>query len=340
MFTAIDLFAGCGGLTSGLKMSGFDVKAAVEIDDFAAANYSLNHPNTMMINTDICKVQPKFLLTHTNMQQSELDLLVCCPPCQGFSAIRTLNRRRRIIDKRNWLIDEIVRFTEEINPKVLMLENVPQLLSYSRYADFKHKIKKLSYCITDSVVDVANYGIPQRRKRLVFMASRLGDIQIAPHSNIKSNVRQTIGHLENPIKSIDPIHNILEYRSERIKNLIKLIPHNGGSRSSLPKELVLACHTTNDGFYDVYGRMSWDDVAPTITCGCINPSKGRFLHPDQDRAISLREAALLQTFPDDYQFILSKGKYAVAALIGNAIPPLFAKIQAKYIIEHIQKFNN
>ena len=191
-----------------------------------------------------------------------------------------------------------------------------------------------------ALLDVADFGVPQRRKRLVVLASRVGTMtQLQPVSTRKT-VRDAIAGLPHTERSDDPLHNLGEARSERIRRLIGSIPKNGGSRSDLPKHLTLRCHANTDGYYDVYGRMAWDDVAPTITGGCINPSKGRFLHPEEDRAITLREAALLQSFPLDYAFSLERGKYAAAEMIGNALPPAFSRIQAEAIKSHLKSVDS
>lgn len=144
-------------------------------------------------------------------------------------------------------------------------------------------------------------------------------------------VRDTIGALAKAGRSGDPLHDCPETRGPRVLNLLVRVPKDGGSRSDLGSENQLACHQRCDGFKDVYGRMSWDDVAPTITSGCVNPSKGRFVHPDQNRSITLREAAMLQGFPRSYKFSLRRGKFAAAEMIGNALPPEFVKRHALQI---------
>jgi DNA (cytosine-5)-methyltransferase 1 len=155
----------------------------------------------------------------------------------------------------------------------------------------------------------------------------------------KRSVRDAIGHLPRPGSSGDPLHDVSEKRSEKVKRLIASIPKNGGSRRDLGRKRQLRCHTDCDGFNDVYGRMAWDEVAPTITGGCVNPSKGRFLHPTQNRSITLREAALLQGFPADYYFSLERGKFAAAQMIGNAFPPPFVRPHAIIIRRHVTAKN-
>jgi DNA (cytosine-5)-methyltransferase 1 len=337
LHTAIDLFSGCGGLTQGLRDAGFSVGVAVEIDALAAETYSANHPEVRLFNADIREITATQIMDACGLAKGELDLLASCPPCQGFSRIRLNNKKERMDDPRNRLIDEVLRLVSEICPKVVMLENVPNLSRYTRYLEFKRKLRKLGYEISEQILDVADFEVPQRRKRLVVFASRVG--RFSPLTTIGKikTVRDTIGEFPFEILDNDPLHNLGEQRSERILRLIKAIPKDGGSRTALPVDLTLNCHKNREGFYDVYGRMRWDDVAPTITGGCINPSKGRFLHPVEDRAITLREAALLQSFPFNYIFSLRRGKYAVAKMIGNALPPLFSRIQAEAIKNHLSE---
>ncbi|MBL83351.1 DNA cytosine methyltransferase [Marinobacter sp. TBZ242] len=332
---AVDLFSGCGGLTQGLRDAGFSVEAAVELDPLAAETYAANHPAVRLFNEDIRSLSSIDLLNACGLKKGELDLLAGCPPCQGFSRMRLNNKKRRMSDPRNRLIDEVLRLVRDVFPKAIMLENVPNLARYSRFLKFKSELRKLGYKVTDEVLDVADFGVPQRRRRLVLLASREGALNHPQPVSQRTTVRSVIEELPVHVLEKDVLHNLPEKRSERVQQLIRAIPKDGGSRSSLSPELALKCHTKHDGYYDVYGRMSWDDVSPTITGGCINPSKGRFLHPTEDRAISLREAAMLQSFPPEYTFSLRRGKYAAAEMIGNALPPLFSRLQAEVIRDHL-----
>jgi DNA (cytosine-5)-methyltransferase 1 len=340
ILTAIDLFSGCGGLTQGLKDAEFSVLAAVEIAPIPAETYKANHPEVKLFRSDIRTLTIDTLFEALVLSPGELDLLAGCPPCQGFSRIRNNNRSDRMDDPRNRLIDEVLRLISGLLPKVVMLENVPDLARYTRYLKFKRALRRLGYVISEAVLDVANFGVPQRRKRLVFLASRLGSILHPMPTDLRTTVRDAIGNLPPTHLSNDPLHNYAETRTERIRTLISAIPKDGGSRNSLSPRFTLRCHNKSDGFRDVYGRMRWDDVAPTITGGCVNPSKGRFLHPAEDRAITLREAALLQSFPSTYIFSLSRGKYVAAEMVGNALPPAFSKLQAEAIKSHIDQSTN
>lgn len=340
-FTAIDLFCGAGGLTLGLKNAGFRVIAGVEINPIAAETYRTNHPNISLYERDIRKLTADELLCQLDLKPGDLDLLAGCPPCQGFSTQRTRNKTVAIVDERNDLIFEFLRVVEITLPKTIMLENVPGLAKDWRISKLRDKLAALGYVIDEhfaQVKNAADFGVPQRRRRLLVKASRLGIISNPKPTQRKATVRTAFSQLPAPGNSGDPLHDIKEIRGEKVKKIISLVPKDGGSRSEIPKEYWLECHKKNDaGYKDVYGRMSWDDVAPTITGGCNNPSKGRFIHPDQDRAITLREAATLQTFPDNYFFSMAKGKEAVALMIGNALPPEFIKQHATAYVSHLQE---
>lgn len=334
---AIDLFSGCGGLTTGLKLAGFNVIGAVELDLKARETYSLNHPDIPLIGSDIRALQTNKVKKVLALKKGELDLLAGCPPCQGFSTLRNKNRSTHAADGRNDLIEEFERFTIDLLPKLVMMENVAGLATYSKFLNFIRTLKDLGYALDYKVLDVSNFGVPQRRKRLILSANRLGQAAMAnPNDYHKVNVRDAIGRLPTAGQSGDPLHDLPTLkRTLRIQTLIEAIPKNGGSRHNLPAHLQLKCHKNISGFNDVYGRMRWDDVSPTITSGCTNPSKGRFLHPTEDRAITLREAALLQGFPSDYKFNVAHGKEAISLMIGNALPPGFICAHSKAMAKEI-----
>lgn len=326
--SAIDLFSGCGGLSEGLAQAGFRSVAAVEFNPYAAATYELNHPDVAVIEEDIVSLHPRAIRFALGLKRGALDLLAGCPPCQGYSTLRTLNGGKQNRDGRNGLVRQVLRFAKEFLPKAVMLENVPGLDGKAALRDLEAGLLELSYKVRIEVKNTKNYGVPQRRKRLILLAGRGFDIPFAPEDHHPMTVRDAIADLPPAGRSGDPLHDLPERRSEKVRKLISRIPKDGGSRRSLPAEDQLACHRRCNGFKDVYGRMAWDAPAPTITGGCFNPSKGRFLHPDEDRCITLREAALLQSFPADYKFDLSAGKEAVALMIGNALPPEFIRRHA------------
>ncbi len=334
--TAIDLFSGCGGLTTGLKLAGFRVVAAVECEPGALEAYEANHADVDHIYPqDIREMTGRQMLEDLELERGQLDLLAGCPPCQGFSRMRTLNRGEAVDDPRNDLVCEYLRLAAELLPRALMFENVPGLADDSRYQDLLRAIRDLGYTPSDEVHDAADFGVPQRRRRLIMLAVRGSRVAMptALATDERPTVRKVIEGLPRPGMSGDPAHDVTEARRPEIAELIRLIPQDGGSRTDLGPEHELDCHKQCDGFYDVYGRMRWDDVSPTITSGFVNPSKGRFLHPQQDRCVTPREAALLQTFPPDYVFPIARGKYPVATMIGNAFPPELARRHAGAIAE-------
>ncbi len=333
--TAVDLFCGCGGLTLGLKRAGFLVLGAVDNDPLCIETYRANHPEVSVWEVDIRKLSVAAVMRALGLRKGMLDLLAGCPPCQGFSTIRTRNGSRRVEDPRNDLLFEFQRFVKKLRPKLVMMENVPGLARDRRFAKFCDNLRRMGYQCSDRVLDAADYGVPQRRRRLILLAGLDGVPAFARRARYRRTVRDAIGGLLNPERTGDQLHSLPETRSSRIIDLIRRIPKNGGSRTSLSKKEQLACHRAFDGFKDVYGRMSWDRVAPTITGGCINPSKGRFLHPTADRAITLREASLLQTFPRRYRFSLREGKYRTAEMIGNALPPEFVRRHASALSGHL-----
>jgi len=334
--TAVDLFAGCGGLTHGLKAAGFRVLAAVENDGKAAEAYRANHPEAVMYEADIGLVNPRVLMRGLALRKGSLDLLAGCPPCQGFSSMRTLNGSRVVVDEKNELVFAFLNFALAMRPKTVLMENVPALARDSRLTRVQGELERAGYKCRVKVLDAADYGVPQRRRRMLLTASRMGAIEPPDPVEERKTVRDAIEALPQPGLSGDPLHDLPVRRSSSVLDMIRMIPKDGGSRSDLGPERQLACHRRCNGFKDVYGRMKWDDVAPTITSGCINPSKGRFLHPEEDRAITLREAALLQGFSPDYQFPVHRGRYPLAELIGNAIPAEFVRRQAEALLRRLE----
>ncbi|RRG00565.1 MAG: DNA cytosine methyltransferase [Lactobacillus sp.] len=326
--SAIDLFSGCGGLSEGLKQARIKVKYAVELDSKIAAIYQINHPKTTMINSDI-----KSIPDDSFLNMGRIDIVAGCPPCQGFTQMNRNNKRLAYNDARNELILEYLRVIKLISPEFIMMENVPEIVHYDKFNNMLDSLYTLGYHLDYKVVNVKNFGIPQSRKRLVLIGSKSYSVKFPIKSlNKIETVRDCIGKLPNPSNSSDPIHRIHSNHTPRIQEIIELIPKNGGNRKDLPEKYWLECHKKNNiGYSDVYGRMYWDKPSPTITGGCLSPSKGRFLHPEQNRSISVREASLLQTFPIDYKFNEKYSKSLLAQMIGNAIPPAFAKIQGEYI---------
>jgi len=336
--TAIDLFSGAGGLTQGLKQAGFTVVGAVESVPTYAESYRMNHPKTNLKESDITKIEPADYMNELGLKVGELDLLAGCPPCQGYSTIGTRNRGKRN-DPRNELVYEVLRFAIAFQPKTIMMENVPALNNDDRLKRLVSKLEKLGYKVDHKVLKMSNYGVPQARRRMIMLASRFDNIEVVKQEldeDKMKTVREAIAFLPPKGDSNDPLHDATDNRSDKVKTRIAMIPKDGGSRSDLGEENQLECHKRTSGFRDVYGRMAWDKPSPTITGGCNNPSKGRFLHPEENRVITLREAALLQTFPPDYKFSFKSGKTGVAMMIGNALPPTFIEFHARKLLKHLE----
>lgn len=333
-YLAIDLFSGVGGLTAGMHRAGFKTEMAFELDELASKAYNLNHKKTKVITQDIRKVDIEEVKQQLNGQT--IHLLAGCPPCQGFSSMRRLNKQKSARDDRNRLVLEYLRFVKELQPLTIMMENVPGLINYYLFKKVVKELREIGYNPVVEILNVKDYGVPQNRKRLIMVGSRLGPLKVAEPINKKFTVRRTIGIMPLPEETDDPLHKIFPEHTPEIYQLIKDIPHNGGSRKDLGKDRQLKCHQKeNVGFNDVYGRLRWDDYSTTITGGCLNPSKGRFLHPEQDRCISAREAALLQSFPKKYKFPVDAPRSSIALMIGNALPPRFSYYQSKNIKQHI-----
>ncbi|NVO33097.1 DNA cytosine methyltransferase [Hymenobacter lapidiphilus] len=342
---AIDLFCGCGGLTEGLRNAGYEVIGAVDNEPIAVKSYRINHPDVYVWEADIKTMEGGEVRRKLKLKVGELDLLAGCPPCQGFSRLTTRNGSidtGKLRRSKNELLFEFLRFVKALRPKAIMLENVPGLYDDSRLRRFLKSLGKLGYhCEFEDVVRVLNvaaYGVPQRRRRLILMTSLGGPVSFAEPLEQRLTVRKTIDKLLPAGCSGDPLHDLPEKRTAAMMERIRATKADGGSRADLPAELQPECHRQQTGFKDVYGRMKWDDVSPTMTGGCHNPSKGRFLHPVEHRAITLREAALFQSFPPNYHFCLDRGKESVALMIGNALPPVFIEAHAVHISEALRRY--
>jgi DNA (cytosine-5)-methyltransferase 1 len=337
---AADLFSGCGGLTTGLKKAGFSVIAAIDNHRHSVETYRANHPGVHVWRRNIAYISALQFKRELKLKTGQLDLLAGCPPCQAFSSIRTLNGNRVLRDANKDLLFEFLRFIKALKPKTIMIENVPGLAADRRVVRFCCLLARLGYQSEVRILDAGQYGVPQRRRRMILLATRaaMSWIRFGRRARRLRTVRDCIWALPKAGKSGDLLHDFPENRSASMLKRIKMTPQNGGSRTDLPARFRLPCHRKCNGFKDVYGRMSWNRVAPTITTGCFNPSKGRFLHPRANRAITLREAALLQSFPKRYRFDVSKGKCAVASMIGNALPPEFIRRHALMVRRHLSYF--
>lgn len=351
--TAIDLFAGGGGLTVGLKRAGFHVKAAVEMETHACATYRANHPEVRLLERDITSVSGKELLDIAG--PGGVDLLAGCPPCQGYTSLNKYG----VDDPRNQLVLEISRLAAALKPRAIMMENVPGLTikGKSQYETLLADLTVLGYRMENStkVLQVADYGVPQERRRLVILAGRGFDIELPNPTHSKdgkdglprwSSVEDAIGGDKGigapltlseakkrrnlPLSDWHVVRDLSEQNRQRIAAAVP-----GESWASIPEHLRPECHQGKYvGFTNVYGRMEWGQPSPTITGGCTTFSKGRFGHPVEDRTISVREAAMLQTFPRYYRFDVPYMDH-VCNMIGNALPCDFAEALAKQCYDAI-----
>ncbi len=318
--TAVDLFSGAGGATSGYKLAGVRVVAAVDSDARACDSYELNHPEVRLIRRNIHRVaatEVKRLLGRRT-----LDILTACSPCTSYSTMRMGKSDPR--DKDLALV--VLRFARVLKPRAVVLENVPQLCDDERFERLRGGLEQLGYEVWFDTIDAASYGVPQRRRRLLLIA-QLG---APPLSLPKARVQRTVNMAIRRLDLRDTLHRSRDL-PEKVLARIRAVPLRGGSRSALPKRLRLACHDRirRSAATNVYGRMRSNQPSPTLTTRCTTPSCGRFVHPRANRPITLREAACLQTFPRRYQFAGTRGE--VERQIGNALPAELARRIALHV---------
>ena len=336
----VDLFCGCGGLTKGLRDAGIQVLKGIDMDASVMETYERNNPGSTFVKGDVRHIMADSIMDGISRRERFL-LLAGCAPCQPFSK-HVMGSKR---DGRRSLIRSMSALVEKILPEYVMVENVPKFgnSSNAHHAYFIRVLKRNGYCIDEGVVNAADYGVPQMRRRYVMLASRNGKIKI-PDSTHGSGaheyatVKDTIQRFPE-IDAGESLPNVVNHTAPRLSkrnvDRVNKIPKDGGSRSDLPHDLWPECHRNHNGHTDTYGRMHWDKPAPTLTCRCTSLSNGRFGHPEHNRAISVREAAALQTFPDDYVFY--SYKTANARHIGNAVPVLMAKKIGEAIGRHASR---
>ena len=337
----VDLFSGIGGLTHGFRLAGLNVVAGIDNDESCAFGYETSNA-TQFILRDINDVSPSEI--EMLFGNAEIKVLAGCAPCQPYSK---LNLRGKGQQKRAPL-SKFASLIRSIQPHIVSMENVSGLCNTEKYPifqEFLDTLDDLNYYYDYRIINTADYGVPQNRVRLVLLASRLGPIAV-PQPTHKRHVtlREAIGDLprikHGEADVDDPMHYASRL-SEMNFRRIRATPKNGGTQKSWPEELLLECHKKESGqtFSSVYGRMWWDRPASTITTQCNGLGNGRHGHPDQHRAISLREAARIQTFPDDYTFSEQGEKFNVgdvARFIGNAVPVRLGEVLGRSIVKHIE----
>ena len=347
-YTCVDSFCGAGGLGLGLQEAGFDIRLSFDIDELCIKTINSNkkHFDHPAIAADISDMLNGKALELCNMKRGELFLLAGGPPCQGFS----IQRRGADVDPRNQLVFKYAQLVDELYPKYFVMENVTGIAGKRGKTILEQlidELKSIGYTVHISLLNAQDYGVPQRRKRYIIVGERkdMGEHYVYPkETGEKHTVRETIGDLpEPPMDGSDypgiPLHRRDRLSKINLKRIRAIKPGQG--REYLPEELLADCHKIDSsviGYRNVYGRMEWDDVAPTITARFDSFTRGKFGHPEQDRSISLREGALLQTFPSDFTFI--GNKVDVARQIGNAVPPVLAKQIGLSIIDCYKRREN
>lgn len=345
---AIDLFCGVGGLTKGLERAGINVVAGIDFEPSCQYAYEENN-NAKFIKQDITTVTPEELVA-LYPDNLDIHILAGCAPCQPFSKYTQRYRKDGYKDEKWRLLYSFGLLAKGVHPEIIAMENVPELEKTDVFKDFVKELKECGYHIFHKVVYCPDYGIPQSRRRLVLLASMLDEIKLMQATHTPDNyvtVKDAIGNLP-PLAAgaSDPndlMHSATALSEKNLQRIRQSVP--GGTWRDWDDKLQLKCHKKETGktYPSVYGRMQWDAPSPTITTQFYGYGNGRFGHPTQDRALSFREGAILQSFPRDYKFISPSGvlnKHKLGLQIGNAVPVRLGEVIGKSILEHIQRYNN
>lgn len=342
---AVDLFCGVGGLTCGLKQAGINVVAGIDIEEKCRYPYEYNN-HSKFIQGDLKTIKSESI---ANLYPSDTDITVLagCAPCQPFSSYSYRYKGSNVLINKLDLLDTFGRIAHDILPDIVSMENVPQLAKEPIFKKFINTLKQNDYVVNWHIVFAPEYGVPQTRKRLVLLASRIGNIDLMSPLFNKNNyptVRQIIYNLPKinagETSSIDPMHKAVKLNPINLQRIKQSIP--GGTWHDWDEELLLDAYKKKSGksYTSVYGRMKWDDPAPTITTKFYGYGNGRFGHPEQNRAISFREGAMLQTFPKNYVFFDDNHKISgrqLGIMIGNAVPVKLALSIGNSIIKNISR---
>ncbi|WP_373497302.1 DNA cytosine methyltransferase [Aquiflexum sp.] len=340
--SGVDLFCGVGGLTHGLIKSGIKVRAGIDLDSSCKYAYEVNN-KAEFIGADITNVTGEQIKEH--WKDGEVKILVGCAPCQPFSP-----HANKIKDKeqgKKWnLLNEFIRLVKEADPDIISMENVTNLSNKKVFKEFVSQLEELEFKVKYKNVYCPDFGIPQKRRRLVLLASRFGQIDMISPTHKKDNyktVRDAIAHLEplnNGEKSqMDKLHFTTKLTDINLKRIKSSVPN--GTWEDWENSLRLECHKKESGktYKAVYGRMSWDEPSPTITTQFYNYGTGRFGHPEQNRALTIREASILQSFPSSYKFVEKNNEVLLTRIgthIGNAVPVNLGYAIGKSILKHLK----
>ena len=342
--SAVDLFSGAGGLTHGLAKAGVNVRVGVDVDPACEYPYTANNKAKFLLKS-VGDLEPGDLTSF--FLPGSVRLLAGCAPCQTFSSY---NQKASTEDDRWWLLRHFSRLAKEMLPELVTMENVPGLLDHAVFDEFVASLEECGYKVSKQVVNCQDYGVPQHRNRLVLLASRIGPISLLTPERFKAkprSVRDVIGEGKVPALAAgtadpkDRLHQCSGLSSLNLRRVKASKP--GGTWRDWPEELVAECHKKESGktYPGVYGRMTWDDAAPTMTTQFYGFGNGRFGHPSQDRAISLREGAILQSFPPSYQFVAPDAPVhmkTIGRLIGNAVPVALGELIGKSIKAHVKEY--
>lgn len=335
---AVDLFCGAGGLAFGLRSAGIKVVAGVDLDPHCRYPFEKNC-RARFFCRDVSRLKEYDLREWYH--GAKVRVLAGCAPCQPFS---TYSQSRKTPDARWHLLKEFGRLAVATRPEIVTMENVRGLAGQPVWHEFIDALTNAGYHVAWDEISCELFGVPQTRRRLVLLASLLGPIQLPtqPRLHRISVVRQTIGHLRPLVAGetdpMDPLHTASRLSHQ---NLLRIkASHPGGTWRDWPDDLRAGCHLRKSGetYPSVYGRMEWDKPAPTITTQFYGFGNGRYGHPEQDRAISLREAALLQSFPKNYRFVAPNDPITfrnLGILIGNAVPPKLGASIGAAIRNHV-----
>jgi DNA (cytosine-5)-methyltransferase 1 len=334
---AVDLFCGAGGLSYGLSKEGISVRAGFDLDPACEWPFQKNI-RASFYRDDVARLSGNQLRRH--FSKTAIKLLAGCAPCQKFS---NYTQKQAWSNRQRWrLLDSFTRIAIELGPEIITMENVPGLARHRRFQQFLSALTSAGYSTWHDVVECADYGMPQRRKRVVVLASKLGPLRLLTPEEFggrSTTVKQAIGNLPKVragrAHKSDPLHRAAALSKKNMMRILASRP--SGTWRDWPKQLILPCHrkASGSGYPSIYGRMAWNEQAPTITTNAYNYGSGRFGHPTQNRAITLREASLLQTFPRSYAFVRptqSVNVRVLGTLIGNAVPVTLARVIGRSIV--------
>lgn len=341
---AIDLFCGVGGLTCGIQKSGINVVAGYDIEKTCKYAYEYNN-DSLFINKDVTKLKGEEV-NALYPENTDVKVLMGCAPCQPFSTYTFNSQNKKSIKEKVDLLDSFGRLIIEIKPDIVSMENVPQIEKKEVFQRFIKTLKNIGYYVNYKVIYAPDYGVPQSRKRLLLLASLKKEIEFIQYTHTKENyitVRDAIGNLpvikHGEKDRDDALHSARRLTEINLRRIKQSVP--GGTWEDWDDDLKLNCHLKQSGstYRSVYGRMEWDKPSPTITTQFYGFGNGRFGHPEQDRALTHREAALLQTFPSRYSFFNEEQEVfksrEIGIQIGNAVPPKLGEIIGLSIRKHL-----